>query len=181
METQEETKDISYPIYRISMKWIQPREPDKEYTKWQIADAPSGMVYNSTSFDKAFKEKPNNSEIDKVARSNWERTKEKYNAESPVIIIHFLENETWWLTWFQHVTFDIGQSDEEVLASFRRYVRRKMIEGEREHSDSSYLLMGADDEYRWHGAEPDGKPENRSKPPCRCKFCKEQGLIRIAH
>ena len=41
--------------------------------------------------------------------------------------------------------------------------------------------MGAEDRWRWHGAEPDGKPTDYSPAPCRCKFCKEQGVIRIAH
>lgn len=177
----KEIKDISFSIYDISMRWLQQREPDKEYVGWQIVDAPSGMFFNSTSFYKGFREKPNNSELNKIARERWENCKKRYKAESPVIIIHFFENETWWLTWFQHATFDIGQSNEEVLANFRRYVRRKQEQGRKEHNDSSYLLMGADNEYRWHGAEPDGKPENHSKPPCRCEYCKKQGLIRIAH
>lgn len=175
------TEDRKFPIYYISIRWLQPCEPDKEYVERQIANAPSGMVFNSTSFYKAFQEEPNDSELDKIAGERWENIKKKYNGDSPVIIIRFYEYETWWITWFQHVTFDIGQSDEEVLESFRRYVRRKKEEGRKKYNDSSYLLMGADEERRWHGAEPDGKPETRSKPPCRCKYCKEQGLIRIAH
>lgn len=176
-----EIEEVLFPIYDINIRWLQKCEPDKEYVKWQVADAPSGMFFNSTSFYQAFKEEPNNSELDKIARERWEKLKEKYNAESPVVIIRFCENETWWITWFEHATFDIGQSDEEVLSSFHRYVRRKQEQGQKKHNDSNYLLMGADDEYRWCGAEPDGKPENRSEPPCRCKFYKEQGLIRIAH
>lgn len=177
----DETKDIYYPIYHISIRWLQQCKPDKEYVKWQTNDAPSGMFFNSTSFYKAFKEKPNDSELDKIARERWEKCKKKYSAETPVIIIHFLENESWWITWFQHETFDVGQSDEEALVSFSRYIHRKQLQNLKKYNDSNYALMGAEDRYRWHGAEPDGKPENRSKPPCRCKFCKEQGLIRIAH
>ena len=41
--------------------------------------------------------------------------------------------------------------------------------------------MGAEDRWRWHGAEPSGSNEDHSPAPCRCKFCKEQGVIRIAH
>ena len=162
-------EETLFPIYDIGTRWLQQCEPNKEYVKWQTADAPSGMFFNSTSFYQGFKEEPNNSELDKIARKRWEKLKDKYNGESPVIIIHFIENESWWITWFEHVTFDIGQSDEDVLASFRRYVHRKQEQGRREHNDSSYLLMGADDRYRWRGAEPDGKPENCSEPPCRCK------------
>ncbi len=176
-----DTKDILFPIYHIATRWLQHCEPDKEYVKWQTNDAPSDMFFNSTSFYKAFKKEPNDSELDKIARKSWENLKKKYKAESPVIIIHFIENETWWITWFQHETFDIGQSNEEVLASFRRYIHRKKVENCKKYNDSSYGLMGAEDEWRWHGAEPDGKPEDNSKPPCRCKHCKEQGLIRIAH
>lgn len=181
MEEQVKIKDVLFPIYNISLRWLQPCESDKEYSKWQTANAPSGMVFNSTDFYQAFREEPANSELDKIARDRWGNIKEKYNGNSPVIMIHFSENETWWITWFQHVTFDIGQSDEEVLCSFRRYVRRKQEQGRKDKNDSSYHLMGAEDEYRWHGAEPDGKPGNNSKAPCRCRYCKKEGVIRIAH
>ena len=45
-----------------------------------------------------------------------------------------------------------------------------------------YCLMGAEDNWRWRAAGPDGnESEDQIPAPCRCKFCKEQGLLRIAH
>ncbi len=40
---------------------------------------------------------------------------------------------------------------------------------------------GAEDRYRWCGSDDDGKTNPGIKPPCRCKHCKEQGVIRINH
>ncbi len=40
--------------------------------------------------------------------------------------------------------------------------------------------MGAEDRWRWKGREPNGG-DDESDPPCRCKFCKKQGIIRIGH
>jgi len=39
--------------------------------------------------------------------------------------------------------------------------------------------MGAEDRWRWRGFGDDGKEETSA--PCRCKACKEQGVVRIAH
>jgi len=99
-----------------------------------------------------------------------------------------LFDEEWCLTWFAHYTFDIGQTDQETLNSFEEFVYRmkryNSKNGKMEQfSDGTsywnepYCLMGAEDRWRWKG---DPKIDD-SRPPCRCKFCKEKGVITIGH
>jgi len=106
----------------------------------------------------------------------------------PKIEIKFYERETWCIGWFSHCTIDVGQSDEEVLKSFRAFVDRKVQlnldnwhrpdERTCRNDRQFYQLMGAFDDWRWSGVDDNG---NKTSPPCRCKHCKNQGLIRINH
>lgn len=78
----------------------------------------------------------------------------------------------------------IGQSDADAVTSFEEFVRRKEDINAKSRSKTGaemYCFMGAEDRWRWHGADPNGDSSDHSRPPCRCKYCKEQGLIRIAH
>ena len=91
---------------------------------------------------------------------------------------------------FQHETFDLGQTDEEALESFRKFVYRKQElnykNGHQENDSVSgnnkpfHCLMGAEDRWRWKGTQ-EGNSEQPTDAPCRCKHCKEQGMIRIGH
>jgi hypothetical protein len=92
----------------------------------------------------------------------------------------YLGDDEWCLTWFAHYTFDTGQTDEEILKSFNRFVNKYMNEIKKTQSS----LMGAEDRWRWAGLKyPDGKNAAAIQvdPPCRCEFCKEAGVIRIQH
>ena len=158
---------------------------------------PEGRIWNSTSFSKMFKEEQTQEFLDNYVKEWWnkliKRKKERFpiiNPELQYLKAEFKEWEVWVLTWFQHETFDIGQTNEEVLESFSNYVFRVQSKNrniernfpENEWYQNGYkALMGAEDQWRWHGAEPDGKPSDHSPAPCRCKFCKKQGVIRIAH
>ena len=86
--------------------------------------------------------------------------------------------ETWCIVWFNHYTFDIGLSDEEVLASFERYVQRNIpyAMGEYESyevycsrvpAEKGVSLMGAQDRWRWK--------------LCRCPDCEKRGVVTIDH
>jgi len=87
-----------------------------------------------------------------------------------------VEYEEWCLTWFCHQTFDIGQTDDEVLRSFSRFLARKGVHGgDHEYGDGKYCAMGAEDRWRWHGETHD------DPPPCRCDGCKKAGMVRIGH
>jgi len=96
--------------------------------------------------------------------------------------------ETWCMEWFSHYTFrDRFTSPGSVLADFEQYVNRverrqgsqhlspEVIEDFEERSGHKWIcLMGAEDRFRWSGAE-DGPA------PCSCKHCIDQGVWRINH
>jgi hypothetical protein len=93
----------------------------------------------------------------------------KYPNQSDVEIeIGEFKYGTWILDWFSHLTFDLGRSDEELIASFSRYVAAAQREG--------VELMGADDRWRWKGNAKQDTP-----PPCRCEHCVKAGIVRIDH
>ena len=178
-----------FPIWSFSVKWSESGIQDPEYPGW-YKDLPEGRVWNSTSFRKMYKELPSTNQINKYFYNWWDKYKLKIPEISDVTItIEFIENEVWCLDWFSHYTFDIGQSDEDALNSFEDFILRKTILNNdnghchNEYNFSSklpyYCLMGAEDRYRWHGKNEDESSETSA--PCRCKFCKEQGIIRIDH
>ena len=174
----------AYPIYSFSFTWFQDGDRDKKYPKDK--ELPEGRISNATSFYKMYKTQQKRATLVAYAMNWWAKyiyevrrfSKEKLIIKNPELIkanIKFREYEVWLLTWFQHETFDIGQSNDEALRSFAKFVYRKERLGE-----DKYCLMGAEDRWRWHGIE-DGTPNSKSEAPCRCKHCKEAGLIRIAH
>ena len=186
-----------YPIYSFSARWAQDGEHDERYPKWHEG-LPEGRIWNSTNMSKMFKEEKTEEELKAIADEWWgnlvksERDgKARFdNMDLESLTYKLKEHEEWNLTWFQHETFDEGQTDEEVLKSFSDYVDRvrdKNHEIEMQYPEDDWYkngyrtLMGAEDRWRWHGAEPGGEPGDQSPAPCRCKFCKEQGVIRIAH
>ena len=121
------------------------------------------------------------SKIDRYPRAELERFSTCY-----------LRHDTWVGVWFSHWTFDIGQSDEQTLASFQEYVdrweryNRKFSEYSKHgYEQSPVQLMGAEDRWRWSGSV-DGEEGlfgalNTTDPPCRCDGCQSRGVIRICH
>ena len=174
----------AYPIWRISARWSHEGEHRPDCPKWH-ENLPEGRVWDATSFYKMFREEVTVSVVEATAREWWLYPNEKKGDKpaDPVIILSFLRHETWCLSWFQHWTFDVGQSDEEALSSFSRFVDRMEELNRRETTHENgiehpaYCLMGAEERWRWRG-DP-RKPD--SPPPCRCEFCKEQGVLRIGH
>lgn len=92
--------------------------------------------------------------------------------------VDFFRFDTWYLTWFQHQTYEQGLTDEEVLSSFRNFVDRN--KGSNSDFEKNASLMGADEEWRWRSSEKD-KQGNEKPAPCRCTGCTEKGIIRINH
>jgi len=173
----------AYPIYKVSIKWIQDRPKDSNNIFEGLCKGlPKGRMRSSTNFYWMYKIQRPQKELYKKAINFWNMYKETKDIQNPElvnIIVEFKEYETWMLTWFEHQTFDVGQTNEEALKSFEKFVQRKtklILENK-----NSYCLMGAGDRWRWHGAEPNGDPEDHSSPPCRCKYCKKNGLLKIAH
>lgn len=162
--------EVAYPIYSLLMTFDMVK---------------NGVLNHKTiNHHKMFKEIPLKSKIAEWTNKvkGWQVEKSRaYNLTQDVNLLRY---ETWNLTWFQHETFDVGQTDQEALESFRKYVKRHRYDDKYWGGDkliNSVCLMGAQDRYRWRGAEPNGESSSDSKPPCRCRFCKEQGVIRIAH
>ena len=177
-------EEPKYPIYFFSARWTQDGEWDEKYPNWHKG-LRKGRIWNSIGFSKMFKEEQTQEFLDKYIKDWWKNYKKiKIEIKNPKIKsfkAKYTHSETWHCTWFQHETFDIGQSNEEVLDSFSNYITRIEMHNMRCEEKDQISLMSAEDRWRWHGAEPDGKPTDHSPAPCRCKFCKEQGIIRIAH
>jgi hypothetical protein len=175
-----------YPQYTISLRWEQDGAHDPGYPKWHEG-LPEGRIWNYTVLNRMYREEQSVAELERWAREDfWPeyvagKLADKNPAE-PEITVKDDGRESWILDWFQHWTFDVGQTDAEALASFERYVGRY----EHMQGDSRYwiergeyrCLMGAEDRWRWSGGP---SSEDRTDPPCRCEHCKAQGKIRIGH
>lgn len=187
------TEEKKFPIYSFSARWSEDGIQDPNRPKW-YEGLPEGRVWNSTGFSKMFREEQTQEQLDTFINDWWGKYIESQSVENiqkhrhPIINPQLAElkhsykhHETWVLTWFSHETFDLGQTDGEALQSFENYVRRIEELNLGKEIFDQICLMGAEDRWRWHGSDPDGKPNQDVPPPCRCKYCKEQGLIRIGH
>lgn len=186
--------DPRYPIYSVGVQWTQDGS-DSNPRNWWPTNPGEGRIWNQCAMSKMLREPCDPSELQREFRENWWPVyiANDLRGQPPIatlrprdvsIRVSDARFETWCLTWFEHFTFDIGQSDEEALASFERYVRRYdwMQDYPYDNRPKGYLcLMGAEDRWRWHGAGKNGERDARTDPPCRCKHCKEQGVIRIGH
>jgi len=177
----------TYPIYSFIARWSQDGIQNPENPKG-YEGLPEGRIWNSTSFSKMYKEEQSQEVLNQFVSEWWEKYSKKpnypiVNPSDVILTAEYKEHESWVITWFQHETFDVGQSDEEALDSFEQFVRR--YENMQSLSYDMYpenyhSLMGAEDRWRWYGTI-DGTPDSESPAPCRCKFCKEAGLIKIGH
>jgi hypothetical protein len=181
---------MKFPVYKFNFSWLEPENGSKTERKFRkdhpeiYEGIPLGKTKNSTGFTKMFREKPSDADLQKVVDDYIDYLKTSRKEPTDFISsVKFFGEKSWHCTWFQHETFDVGQSDAEALASFEEYVRETEQENQALEAAGSYgiSLMGAEDRWRWHGSEPNGEPSDHSPAPCRCKFCKEQGIIRIAH
>lgn len=95
----------------------------------------------------------------------------------------YIKHETWMLVWFSHFTYDVGQSDADVLINFKKFVDRAVEKAESfglMRDDGVPELMGAEDRYRW-GGKQDEETQEQTPAPCRCEDCKKHGQIIISH
>ena len=166
---------IQYPIYSFTVRWIQ----DKTTCEMPNHGLPEGRIWNSAGFSKMYKEEPTTKDLD-IECLAWTRTLKEVHKSTNIEIFSvqykLLKKDSWCLTWFSHYTIDVGQTDEEVIDSFHEYVARIKNQAFKEGKEP--CLMGAEDTWRWHSTDENGE---RDKAPCRCKFCKEAGIIRIDH
>ncbi len=105
--------------------------------------------------------------------------------------IEYFEDESWCLVWFNHYTIDNGEDDEYFSKSFQDFVSRMKkfnsqngtwvtMENGTAYYREPYCLMGAEERWRWCRFDDDGNKVYDDKP-CRCKDCKEQGVVRWIH
>ena len=178
-----------YPIYLIDFKWSQAGKPEGiEYnpeSNW-FKGLPEGRFWNGFPHKFMLKEELTDAQLTIKGAELWTqyttRNSEQKDIDNLVIHGRLVEHEEWCIQWFNHYTFDIGQTDEEVLQSFEEFVRRKEAYNQihrNEYGEGKYCLMGAEDRWRWSGEQL--KHGDYLPAPCRCEYCKEQGLIRINH
>ena len=177
-------EDKRYPIYSLAMRWTckptthdnKPR-PLNEYDKTHgLAE---GRIWNGSSQYTMFKEDQTPQQLDVKLLEYWAYIKSSKSSSEPELFSLSVElklRESWCMTWFSHYTFDVGQSDEEARASFWSYVLRMLSGPRRDNGDLEYCLMGAEDTWRWKSGS-----DTYEGIPCRCRYCKEQGVLRIAH
>jgi len=183
-----------FPVYKFTAKWTQDGDHNPEYPKMHEG-LPDGRVWNWTCGNKMFKEMLTQEQIQEqiqeltqqIISENLGEPNYK-NVADLVVTLEFSSMESWVLTWFQHETIDVGQTDAEVLDSFAAFVneKSKLNRCHRQETGEDmdiYCLMGAEDRWRWHGANEDGSTNDSGNipAPCRCKHCKAQGKIRIGH
>lgn len=148
-------EEKKYPIYIVSIKW-----DDDNFQG-------NGIITQ----DRMFRNYPSYWEavfylIDRWAGIFKDKDLASKHPVNIKIEMKFKEEETWCLRWFQHYTYNIHLSDEELLESFNNFVCRKYPLTIKDPSE--YCLMGADERRRWSG-------------PCRCEHCQEKGWIIIDH
>ena len=175
----------AYPVYSVSVRWSEAYAPDAERRMFRPGLPPlsEGRFWNSTGWDMMEREDRDPAEIAaEIIREWWPQYAAKKLREPAdlTLEVKLLHRDVWCDGWFSHWTFDTGLSDEDVLASFERYVERILYSG-RSENEIGGRLMGAEDRWRWHGCT-DGNPQGERTPaPCRCPCCKKDGLVRVDH
>ena len=163
--------DQAFPIYDVRFDWHVPigdRNIEGMGPAW-FEGLPTGRMKSGSSIEfLCLEELPEEEVIRRLTEANMAKWQEKEpGLDGFTVSVKPARFEVWNLTWFCHQSYDMGQSDADVLGSFSRFVNRQILLGK--------CLMGAEDRWRWHG---DGQGE---PPPCRCQFCRKHGLIRIGH
>lgn len=178
---QRVSEDRAYWIYYISSHWRYRAPNDEKYPTW--APDAEGLRPNGSATVLAFKTEQTDEQLQECAARHAESICEheaergRLEVKGLTMKVCLMARAEWWEKWFNHFTFDVGQSDEEVLRSFSDYVAwvQGLQEGGRVPSGHPLAcLMGAEDRWRWKGA--DG-----GIAPCRCEGCKKNGLIGINH
>jgi len=125
-----------YPIYYFVIKLSQDKDLTQNYfnlhdSPYFFGGLPDNRIWNYFKFYKMF-----NSFIYKIDKTWLDNYGENYfnnilkeypDIKNPIldsIEITFVENESW-IKNIGYETFDVGQTDEEILKSFKEYSNRK--------------------------------------------------------
>jgi hypothetical protein len=185
-ENDLQTGEKLYPIYSVGVRWSEGYPPGAEWRMHRVGvpPLPAGRFWNSTGWERMEQDDRPAVNLATEIREQWWpgycQTKKLLKPADLLVTVRLNRREVWCDGWFSHYSFDVGMSDQEVLASFARYVERVLYSG-RPENEIGGRLMGAEDRWRWHGCvSPDPQAE-RTEPPCRCPGCKAAGLVRIDH
>jgi hypothetical protein len=175
----------AYPIYRVGVQWSQSAERSADVVRFPTGSPESERrVTESTGWYTMKQAEVDPASIIHEAKHEWWpkfcRQKRLPEPDDPIVVVKLLWHDVWCPAWFSHWTFDVGMSDEAVLASFERYVRRIEASDLSEEMKGG-ILMGAEDRKRWHGTLTGDPRGQRTPPPCRCPQCKKLGVVKIAH
>jgi hypothetical protein len=150
-------------------------DPEKvnDYGARRFEGLPAGRMWGGTSMEWMAREEPTvEAIIAERSPPNLKTITERYpGLDGWEVSVMGPRFETWCLGWFNHHTFDNGQDDLAVLASFERYVHRTQMAINNGHK--TRCLMAAEERWRWRG-EKVGEPAQ-----CRCDGCKKCGYVRI--
>ena len=178
---------MTYPIYRLILKIEHEYGPETYSISQMFREEPTEDDLEN-ALQEFFNEGVQGRDFITVITSVDKEGKEEFERILPSDLtiyvtsteIEYTGHDEWCLTWFSHYTFDTGQTDQEALDSFNEFVYR-YTNGTKQTQST---LMGAEDRWRWKGMSyPDGTNAAgvETDPPCRCQYCKEQGVIRIGH
>jgi hypothetical protein len=115
-----------------------------------------------------YKDDPGSYEVCKQAVTTWPTVSWPGAARPRRLLAIEIERKPdvpWALGWFSHETYRIGRSDDELRASFERWVRRWEY---LQNQPTVPCLMGAQDRWRW-------------KPWCTCRNCTQNDRALIGH
>ena len=178
----------AWPLFSVTAFFERDLPNEYKPASWQTEGMSEGRIKDRSTWGaRGFRGWPTEGELVKWSRQLWDGAIEHPRTESSRVlnptdlslVTTFRGWAVWWLTWFQHETFDVGLNDADVLMSFQRHCDREIRKAR--HAGQVPSLMGAEDHRRWTGSEPSGGMSDRSSPPCRCKYCKDAGLVRIGH
>lgn len=169
-----------YWVYSINVVWRY-RHAECKGESWCDKNS-AGLCLNMTGGTSSFRSEPTQEQLDEavaemVAKIRDGQAKKGCELVGVEAKAKLVQRSEWWLTWFCHSTYDIGQADAEALESFERYL--DWAEPQSTERGGNVCLMGAEDRWRWHGKTLENG--DRTPPPCRCDGCRKYGVIRIGH
>ena len=185
-DPQLRTGEVAYPIYHVRVEWSEATPPGSESRITRVGKPPQphGRTWNGTAWDLMERiERPTEAIVAELL-AGWGPESAAKKLREPAdltVTVKLIDHDVWCSGWFSHWTFDVGMLDEDVIASFERYVERILYADNLSEQEKGGRLMGAEDQWRWHGCQ-DGDPRaSRTPAPCRCHCCKERGVVRIDH
>jgi len=163
-------EEKKFPIYEFYARWNQ-----------------DNYENNGSEFRKMYKNEPSHEQLEEDLQRYKNNIEKKQIEEGHPVTkwlelgYKYIEHETWCLGWFNHMTYNQFEIDDEVRRSFLSFIDRKKQQNIKNGHYATeinynipynpekpfYCFMGAEDMWRWQ--------------ICRCEHCQAQGKITIDH